>query len=326
MRLALVGASGFGRYHLQVWLKHPAVKAVTVVGRDPGRLAAIAAEFSVQTTTDLEDAIAGADLVDVCTPTDTHAAIATRALAAGRPTIVEKPPCRTADEAEALAGSAGAPLYCVMNQRFSPLWRRVRELVAEGCVGRPLLSLWPVLTDQRRLMTGDDFRSDAARGGGALLDGAFHLAYLVPFVLGAPLAAVTAWAGQLAVAPPAGEDTGLLSFEVGDGVAQVIYSWSVPHPPRTPAATILGDEATLLVPRSARQPLERLCRGETTELDLGAWRTASRNDLGNCLAHYLEATMGHTDVEATWSEAVTAQRVIEGAERSASEGRRVVLV
>ncbi|MBI2302417.1 MAG: Gfo/Idh/MocA family oxidoreductase [Armatimonadetes bacterium] len=322
MRVALVGASGFGRYHLQVWRKHHGAANVTVVGRDPERLAAIAAELAVTTTTDLDAAFDQAELVDVCVPTDRHAEIARRALARGLPAIVEKPPCRTSAEAEQLAREArGTPLSCVMNQRFSPVWCRVRELVAEGAVGRPMLSLWPVLTDQRKLLAGGDFRSDASRGGGALLDGAFHLAYLIPWVLGREVTAVSAWAGQLAARPPAGEDTGLLALELGECVAQVTYSWAVPNPPRTPAATVLGDEATLVVPRSAKQPIELIRDRETVELDLGAWRTAPRNDLESCLLHHAEgAASGAAD--GSWADAVQAQRVVEAAERAAAAGRR----
>ncbi len=325
MHIVLIGASGFGRYHLQAWRKHRDVARLTVVGRDPERLAALATEFGVETTTDLAG-LAEAGLVDICTPPDTHRELAGRSLAAGRPTIVEKPPCRTADQAVALAREAGTtPLFCVQNQRFSPLWQRVREVIAEGALGEPRLSLWPVFTDQRLLMSGTDFRADAARGGGALLDGAFHLAYLVPFVLGRPITATTAWAGQLAAQPPAGEDTGLCLWELDQWVAQVTYSWGVPNPPRTPAATIIGSEATLLVPRSAREPLELFRARQPETVALGRWQTTSRNELANCLDHYLGAARGYNGCQATWSDAVRAQQVIEATLAAASAGRRMVL-
>lgn len=326
MHVVLIGGSGgFGRYHLQAWRKHPRVDRLTIVGRDAERLQAVAAEFDVPATTDLRTLALG-DLVDVCTPTDTHFELAMQALALDRPTIVEKPPCRTAAQAVDLVKRAGpVPLCCVMNHRFAPHWRRARELVAAGAIGRHRLSLWPVLTDQTRLMTGDDFRADAARGGGALLDGAFHLAYLVPWVLGRPIRAVTAWAGRLAVAPPAGEETGLAVWELDEGVAQLSYSWAVPYAPRLPAAVLCGDLATLLVPRSAKQPLELLTANGVVEPGLGEWRTKPRNDLANCLGHYLESITTQTGPEATWDEAVTAQRVIEATELVAREGRRMVL-
>lgn len=89
MHVVLIGGSGFGRYHLQIWRKHPRVSALTVVGRNPDSLAATAAEFDVAVSTDLAAALDQADLVDVVTPTDTHAALARQALDHGRPTLVE---------------------------------------------------------------------------------------------------------------------------------------------------------------------------------------------------------------------------------------------
>ena len=325
MHLVLIGASGFGRYHLQFWRKHPDVDRITVVGRSPERLAAIADEFEVTTTIDLA-VLAEADLVDICTPPDTHRELAEASLSQGRPTIVEKPPCRASEQAAELRSRfPDISLHCVMNQRFSPLWMRVRELVSEGAVGRPKLSLWPVLTNQLPLMMGDDFRADASRGGGAMLDGAFHLAYLIPWVMGAPIRAVSGWVGQVAVQPPAGDDTGLLVWELVGQIAQLTYSWAVADAPRSPAATIIGDEATLVVPRSAKQPIERLCRREREELDLGALRTMPRNDLGNCLTHYAAVARTHHEPQAVWDEAVVAQRVIEATLTAAGQGRRVEL-
>jgi predicted dehydrogenase len=327
MRVVLVGGSGHGVHHLQVWRKHPEVSTVTVVGRDRARLEALATEFGVCVATDLVAAAAEADLVDICTPTDTHRGLAEISLDAGKPTIVEKPPCRTAAEARALAQRAGeVPLHAVLNYRFSPVWLRVRELVAWGAIGRPKFALWPVLADNRQLLSDPtQFRSDAARGGGALLDGAFHLVDLMPWVLGRPLRAVTAWAGQLAAHPPAGEDTAVALYELDGCVSQLTYSWGVPNPPRLAAATLIGDEATLLAPRSAKQPIELIRDRQTSEIDMGQYRAWSRNDLGNCLGHFFEVIAGRVACLAPYAEAVAAQAVIEATLTSAAGGQRRTL-
>jgi predicted dehydrogenase len=326
MRVVLVGGSGHGFHHLQAWRKHPGVASLTVVGRDASRLDAMAGEFGVSVSTDLAAAAAQADLVDICTPTDTHSFLARISLEAGVPTIVEKPPCRTVAEAEALAAvNPDVPLYCVLNYRFSPVWLRVRELIAWGSIGRPKLALWPVLADNRQLMVGDQFRADAARSGGALLDGAFHLIDLMPWVIGQPLRAVTAVMRRLAVKAPAGEDTALAVFEHDDCLSQLTYSWAVPNPTRLPAATLIGDEATLLVPRSAKQPIELVRNRESSEVDLGKHKVLPRNDLANCLYHFVDCARGVGPCSARWSDGVAAQRVVETTTRAAEEGRRLEL-
>ncbi len=135
MRVALIGGSGFGRYHLQAWRKHRDLTQITVIGRDPDRLAALEQEFEVAVTTDL-GAVDGADLVDVCTPPDTHFELAWRAVAAGRPTIVEKPPCRYADQAEELAAQTADP---ALAERFAPLATTLRE--QEATINAELLAV-----------------------------------------------------------------------------------------------------------------------------------------------------------------------------------------
>jgi len=324
MRVVLVGGSGHGFNHLQVWRKLAGLSALTVVGRDAEHLAEIGAQHGVATTTDLAAALVGADLVDISTPTDSHFDLATQALAAGVPTIVEKPPCRTAAQAAELAALAGeTPLACVLNYRWSPVWLRARELVAWGAIGRPLLSIWPVLADNRHLMVGDNFRANAARGGGALLDGAFHIVGLMPWVLGRPMTAVSAWLGQLASVAPAGEDTALAIFEHEGGAAQLTYSWAVPNPARLPAATLIGTEATLLVPRSAKQPIELIRDRETSEVDLGDYRTMPRNDLANALTRF--ASDPKAAAAESWDAAVAIQRLTEACEQAAASGARVSL-
>ena len=282
------------------------------------------AQFDVDTTTELAAALDGADLVDIATPTDTHFDLARQAVTAGIPTIVEKPPCRSAEQARELAAAAGdTPLACVLNYRCSPVWLRARELVARGAIGRPLLSMWPVLADNRHLMVGDGFRADAARGGGALLDGAYHIVGLIPWVLGVPLRAVSAWLGRLASQPPAGEDSVMAVYEHDGGAAQLTYSWAVPNSARMPAATLVGTDATLLVPRSAKQPLELIRDRETSEVDLGEYRKLPRNDLANALTQFAEDPAAAA--AKSWAAAVSIQRMVELTEQAGLDGQRVAL-
>ena len=318
MRVVLVGAGRHAMIHLLAWRKVPGVQVI-VVARRPERLAEVAAEYGAETSTDLDAALDGADRADICTPPDTHAHLARRALAAGVPTIVEKPAARTVDEALALADSAGSvPLACMLNNRYSKLWRRARDLVRMRLIGDPLISLWPVLADNRRLFEAPDFRADAARGGGVLLDGAIHLIDLIPWVLSQPLVAATPWLGHLSSQPPAGEDTALVSFEHVGGVAQLIYSWSVPLPTRLPAATLIGTEGTLLVPRSAKLPFELIRDRETIEHGMGEYTNMSRNDLGNAIARFAEDPAAAA--AETWEQAIAAQTVVERCEAAANTG------
>ncbi|MFJ1458958.1 Gfo/Idh/MocA family oxidoreductase [Nocardia sp. N2S4-5] len=80
----------------------------------------------------------GIDLVVVATPNRTHAPLATQALAAGLPVVVDKPFALTAAEGERLiaaAEQAGRPLTVFQNRRWDSDFRTVRRLIADGELG-----------------------------------------------------------------------------------------------------------------------------------------------------------------------------------------------
>lgn len=80
----------------------------------------------------------GLDLVVVASPNRTHVPVATAALRAGLPVVVDKPLAATAAEARelaALADSRGLLLSVFQNRRWDNDFRTVRKLIADGALG-----------------------------------------------------------------------------------------------------------------------------------------------------------------------------------------------
>jgi predicted dehydrogenase len=81
------------------------------------------------------------DLVDICTPGDSHAEIAVAALAAGKHVLCEKPLANSVAEARTMVAAAdrarasGVRAMCGFNYRRVPAVGLMRELVAAGRVG-----------------------------------------------------------------------------------------------------------------------------------------------------------------------------------------------
>jgi virulence factor len=78
------------------------------------------------------EAIALADILFVATPIEAHAATVSRALAAGKHVLVEKPLCARASDAEAMAAAAlrsTAQLFVGHSERFNPVVRALARLV-----------------------------------------------------------------------------------------------------------------------------------------------------------------------------------------------------
>ena len=132
------------------------------------------------------------DIVDICTPGDTHAEIAMAALAAGKHVLVEKPLANTVAESERWWPPRPRPpsaACCAMvgfNYRRVPALALARELIADGRIGEvrqvraAYLQDW--LADDAAPMTWR-LRKEAA-GSGALGDLGSHVVDQVHYLLG----------------------------------------------------------------------------------------------------------------------------------------------
>lgn len=79
------------------------------------------------------------DLIDICTPNDTHQEIAIAAAKAGKMIVCEKPLARTTAEAEPMVKAveaAGVPNMVWFNYRRVPAISLAKQLMDEGRIGR----------------------------------------------------------------------------------------------------------------------------------------------------------------------------------------------
>ncbi len=151
LRVAMVGHAFMGRAHTHAWKTAGrffdlprAVETAVVVGHDAERAARAATTLQWQESSDdwratvVRDDI---DIVDICTPGDTHAEIAVAALEAGKHVMCEKPLANSVAEAETMTAAAEAALkrgvvsMCGFTYRRTPALSLAKRLVAEGRLG-----------------------------------------------------------------------------------------------------------------------------------------------------------------------------------------------
>lgn len=131
-------------------------------------------------------------LVSICTPTDSHVALALAALAAGKHVLVEKPVALDARQVRRLAAAAAAartlcmPAMCM---RFWPAWTWLKERIDAGTFGAVRSATFHRL-GSRPQWAG--FYADSKRSGGAVFDLHIHDADFVRWCFGAPDRAVSA--------------------------------------------------------------------------------------------------------------------------------------
>ncbi len=151
LSVGMVGYAFMGAAHSQAWRNAPrffdlpmGVSMRALAGRDPDKVAAAARQLGWEATETSWRALVDRDdidLVDVCTPGDTHAEIAIAALEAGKHVLCEKPLANSVEEAEAMtlaaerAAAAGVRSMVGFTYRRVPAIGLARRLVAEGRLG-----------------------------------------------------------------------------------------------------------------------------------------------------------------------------------------------
>src|SRR3712207_6686798 len=232
--VGLIGYAFMGAAHSHAWRTAPHFfdlpvrpELTVLAGRDAVRVADAAGRLgwsSVETdwrrVLEREDV----DLVDVCTPGDTHAEIAIAALEAGKHVLCEKPLANTVAEAEAMAEAAVRAAARGVRSMVGFTYRRVpaiglaRRLVAEGRIGQvrhvraQYLQDW--IADPSAPMSWR-LQKDRA-GSGALGDIGAHVVDLTQYVTGETLTGVSALLETFVKERPLSASEGSLSGVAGD--------------------------------------------------------------------------------------------------------------
>lgn len=235
-RIAIVGTGGIATSHARaITAMGDRVELVGAVDVDLDRAKEFAAKWEIPAVyPSLTELLAagGVDLIHLCTPPSSHVPLAVESLVAGVNVFMEKPPTLSLDELDTLleAESAStAQVVCVFQHRFGSGAVRLRRLMEEGVLGRPLVALCNTVW----------FRDDAyfsvpwrgtfeVEGGGPTMGHGIHQYDLLLSIFG-PWQKVTALAARQA-RPTQTEDVSMamVTFENG-AVASIVNSLVSPR-------------------------------------------------------------------------------------------------
>src|SRR5258706_1047234 len=146
LNIGLIGAGRIGRVHAEnLTYRIPAARLLVVADVAEQAARECAQRLGIPRAVGdyraiLEDRAIQA--VAICSATDTHAQIIEEAAQAGKHIFCEKPIAlglATIDQALAAVERAGVTLQIGFNRRFDANYRRVRQAVVQGEIGRPQL-------------------------------------------------------------------------------------------------------------------------------------------------------------------------------------------
>lgn len=348
LRVGLIGYGLAGSvFHAPLIASTDGLQLDTVVTSNPERQAQAAAEYPGVRTLASADALWDRsdelDLVVIASPNRTHAPLATRALEAGLPAVVDKPAAGTAAEAAALdelARERGLLLSVFHNRRWDNDFLTLRALIADGRLGE--VRRFESRFERWRPEPKGGWREsgDPAEYGGLLYDLGSHLVDQA-LVLFGPVRTVYA---ESDVRRPGAEadDDSFIALEHANGVRSHLWMSAV-TPLLGARLRVMGSVAGYV--KHGLDPQEAALRdgkrpgpgwGEEPRsawgmLGAGTAPRAGGGELvptlpGDYPAYYagvVAALRDGTPPPVTMREAVATLEVLEAARRSARERRTV---
>jgi predicted dehydrogenase len=314
LRVGMVGYAFMGSAHAQGWRNAPrffdlptGIELTAVAGRNAAAVETARLQLGfAAAVTDWRELLErdDIDLIDVCTPGDTHAEIAIAALRAGKHVLCEKPLANTVEEAEQMATAArdaatgGVFAMCGFTYRRTPALAYAKALIEAGRLGTirqvrgQYLQDW--LHDENAPMT---WRLDKSRSGsGALGDIGAHLIDTTQWLTGQAITGVSGLLETFVTSrPEAGERSGLGGVGSADA----------------PRAEVTVDDAAVFSARFA-------------DGAIGAYE-ASRFALGRKNAFRVEVNGSEGSVAFDF-EANNELQFFDGTDPAAEQGFRRILV
>lgn len=197
--IGVIGAGAIVKRHVIAYQSLPSLaRLVAVADIDAKRSNEAKAAYGfAEALTDYRSLLSRSDVdvVDICAPAGLHCRMVVDALKAGKHVLCEKPIATTLADADAMiaaaAENAKLAASCVFQLRCETTHRRMRRLIQQGQIGRPLLA--KVAVKVKKSPTYYTARPGAGSwkvdGGGVLINQAIHqLDALISF-LGEPVEA-----------------------------------------------------------------------------------------------------------------------------------------
>ncbi len=315
-QVGLIGTGFMGSVHAAAWRAIGAPVAAVLV--PPGReRPADPALAGAEIHTDREAFLDAVDVVDICTPSDSHVELALAAAAAGRPTLCEKPLSLEVGDALRVVTAfekAGVLLQVAHVVRFFPEYVAARQAVARGEIGEPAvlrLSRLSFAPDRG----SDSWFADERRSGGLFFDLMIHDLDVARW-LGGDVTQVYARASG----GPRSHGIAVLTHASG-AISHVEASWAEPAPVFRTRLEIAGEHGIITFDSDETAPIvARLHQGAESGTTALADVSLTANPFEAELTHFLDVVAGRTDPVLTPLDAVAAVQLAAAARVSARDG------
>jgi predicted dehydrogenase len=268
-------------------------------------------------TSDVDTFLDLVDVVDICTPSDTHEELALVAARAGKPTICEKPlalgvaaSLRVIDAFE----QADVPFQVAHVVRFFPEYAAARAAVMSGQIGEPAvvrLSRVSFAPDR----AADSWFADERRSGGLFFDLMIHDLDYARWIAGDVTSVYARASGG-----SRSHGIAILTHATGT-ISHIEASWAAPAPVFRTQLEVAGSRGLLQFDSEETAPIKPKLHLDTasattglSEIDLAV------NPFEAELQHFLDVLDGGREPVLTPYDGAAAVQVAAAATTSARDG------
>jgi predicted dehydrogenase len=335
-RGGMIGAGAWSSIQLDAWKGVKNARIVALTDRHPDRRDPILKHYHIPEAFDDFEAMLDSselDFVDICTRPYSHLKLAQLAIKRNLPILCQKPFCDNISDANEIVAnckSAGVRLMINENFRWQAWYRKVRELLYSGALGKPFFAkfhqrlrlLMPKFEHSQKYFT--------EMPNALFFEVGTHLVDLTRFFFGEPQ---NIYMRKLTISPDMkGEDVFVAVLGYRDLNVVFHDSWvSVPIPgldrsrikdrwlPRL--LEIEGTLGTLVLKPDHTLHLY-------TDTDHQSWKfpadTAASSHI-LCQQHFIDCLESGKEFETSGADTVNTMRVVWAAYQSAEEARVVQL-
>jgi predicted dehydrogenase len=189
-KIGLIGAGSISDLHLQAYQGNEHAELYAICDLNQQRAEDKAKQYNIPNVyTDYHDLLANPEVeaVSICTWNNSHAEISIAALRAGKHVLVEKPLCRSVEEANAIQDAVretGKLLQVGFVRRYDANAQLVKNFIEKDELGE---IYYAKATCIRRLGNPGGWFADVERsGGGPLIDLGVHVIDLCWYMMGRP--------------------------------------------------------------------------------------------------------------------------------------------
>lgn len=323
--VAVIGCGFIGNVHLRAWSKVKGSRIIAAVDLIGGRAKRAAETYKAPywftdytKVLDMKEV----DIVDVCTPTYTHAEIVVNAAKSGKHVLCEKPIALRLSDADEMIGAArkaGVKFMVAHCLRFWPEYVESKRLVESGAIGEPRIARAYRLSP---FPEWAPWHKDRRLGGGVFVDMSIHDVDFLRWAMG-EVEEVFARGGTLKTADSTSHDFthAILKFKNG-AIAYVEGSWIQPAGfPFTTYLEIVGTNGMLAVDNHSPAALKVYRPGEPP----AAYTPFEEDAYDKEVRHFYECVVKDLEPAVPGEEAKKTLEVTLAAVKSVDEGRPVKL-